>query len=65
MKISRHGGVLTGWPEAHISTNEFANAPVVGNVNAISTRNSRNGKIDSMTFFGEPRVRSGFSSGNK
>ena len=66
MIISRdNNGNIIGWRKTYISKNEIVEVSVNGNINTITTRDRRTGKVESKTFFGKPLLPSAFDKGNK
>ncbi len=66
MIISKdNDGNIIGWRETYISKDEIVDVSVIGNINTISTRDRKTGKVDSKTFFGKPLLPSAFSADNK
>jgi hypothetical protein len=62
MKNSK--GEVTGWRETYISEREIVEVSVNGNINQITTRDRKTGKVETKTFFGTPLLPSAFS-GNR
>ena len=62
MKNSK--GEVTGWRETYISEREIVEVSVNGNINQITTRDRKTGKVGTKTFFGTPLLPSAFS-GNR
>jgi hypothetical protein len=58
-------GEVTGWRETYISDHEIVEVAVNGNINQITTRDRRTGKVETKTFVGKPLLPSDFSSGNR
>ena len=66
MLISKNNrGEVTGWRETYTSDSEIVEVSVNGNINMITTRDRRTGKVETKTFFGKPLLPSDFASGNR
>ena len=66
MLISKNNkGEVTGWRETYISEREIVEVAVNGNINQITTRDRRTGKVETKTSVGKPLLPSDFSSGNR